>query len=163
MKPRPVRLSRRRLAVGWQENLRCLKPEPEQTPPFRRTLAHVFLAPDSQPAEGGSGPMPAGAECRENLKILKPGDHRTPLFRRTLANVFPPLGSRWLRGVSRSSNRSDLTWVVRPTRAIGVAAVLALSGHRCHHVARLLVHRGEDRKVRELVEAGGIRPDQEEL
>jgi hypothetical protein len=122
-------------------NLRSVKPEALQSPL----------------------PTAAAAECREDLKILRLVGPQGPPFRRALANVLPALSTSRRTGVSGPGNRRNLTWIVRLTRAIGIAAVLALSGHGCHHVARRLVHLAEDRKVRSLIEAGRVGPDHEEL
>jgi hypothetical protein len=158
-----------------------LKPRPS-TSPSAGWLSRA-RKPEQREPEALQFPLAtaAGAERRENLKILKPVGHKvrrsaelSPTFSRHSAPAgggwkpamlprFPALGSVRRREVSSPGNSRNLTRIVRPTRAIGVAAVLALSGHGCHHIARLLVHLAEDREVRSLIEAGRVGPDQEEL
>ena len=77
--------------------------------------------------------------CKENLRCLKPDRPQSRPFRRTPTSVFLARDGRPAErqapdtsrrtGVSSPGNSRNLTRIVRPTRAIGVAAVLALSGH----------------------------------
>jgi hypothetical protein len=83
-------------------------------------------------------PMPHGLTlpsrlaggCQENPKMPETWAHQKSTLTLNAHIAFswhPPVNRR--RGVSRPGNRRNLTRVVRPTRAIGVAAVLALAGH----------------------------------